>query len=110
MYLSVGHPVTRALQERHDQGCPTGLVAGAETSAGIPVEVLVEEQAVAPMRIGLQEHLFAENRTTTIRTAPEDSDEASGKIVGDAAEREVHAGAGRMLDHEIITVIAIELP
>ena len=62
------------------------------------------------MWIGLQEHLFAEDRTTTIRTAPEDSDEASGKIVGDAVKREVCAGAGRVLDHEVITVVAIELP
>ena len=85
-------------------------MARAETGAGIPVEVLVEEQVVAPLGIGLREHLFAKNRTTTIRIAAEDSDEASGKIVGDAAEREERTGAGRMLDHEPITVLAIELP
>ena len=85
-------------------------MARPEAGSGIPVEVLVEEQIVTPMWIGLQELLIAEDWTTTIRTAPEESDEASGKIVGDAIKREVLAGAGRMLDHELITVIAIELP
>jgi len=85
-------------------------MARPEAGSGIPVEVFVEEQVVAPMWIGLQQLLIAEDRTTTIMTAPEESDEASGKIVGDAIKREVLAGAGRVLDHELITVVEIELP
>ena len=38
-------------QERGDQGCPAGLVAGSAAADGLGIEILVEEDEVFPMRI-----------------------------------------------------------
>src|SRR5271166_1743687 len=40
-------------QGRHQPG-PSGLMTGADTGAVIPVEILVEQQAVAPVGIALE--------------------------------------------------------
>src|SRR5215213_5816701 len=45
----------RLLDQFGDQGGPAGLVAGAKTGAAFAMEVLVEEQVVAPVWIGLKQ-------------------------------------------------------
>ena len=45
-----------------DEARPAGLVRGAEAGAGVGVEVLVEQQQVAPGRIVLQQRRVAEDR------------------------------------------------
>jgi len=42
------------VKERSDQTCPPGLVAGAQASSVVAVEVLVEKYQVTPMRIVLE--------------------------------------------------------
>ena len=42
------------VHEPGDDAGPAGLVAGAEAGAVVAVEVLVEQQAVAPVRIVLE--------------------------------------------------------
>src|SRR5688500_17451483 len=62
-----GHEDTRAVvqdvvavqlgedgQERRDEPGPPGLVARPEAAAVVAVEVLVEQQQVAPVRVGLE--------------------------------------------------------
>ena len=43
---------------------PASLVAGPKTSAVVTVEVLVEQNVITPVRIGLEIRLSAENRAT----------------------------------------------
>jgi len=38
-------------EEIHDQGSPAGLVAGSQSPAGLPMEILVEKQQVPPAAI-----------------------------------------------------------
>src|SRR6476620_3076227 len=40
--------------EVRDQAGPAGLVGGADASAGVAVEVLVEQQQVMPLGVGLE--------------------------------------------------------
>ena len=42
------------LQQLGDQAGPAGLMAGAEPGAVVAVEVFVEQDQVAPVRIGLE--------------------------------------------------------
>src|SRR3712207_7361797 len=63
--------------------------------SGVTVEVLVERDAVAPVRVALESLLVAENRPSPIRVAQEDPDQPAGQLVGDLVEREVPTRAGR---------------
>src|SRR5262245_41820069 len=49
-----GVHVPEQLHERGDQARPARLVAGPDAGAALAVEVLVEEDVVAPMRIALE--------------------------------------------------------
>src|SRR4029453_1759514 len=42
------------LDELGDEPCPAGLVTGAQPGAVVGVEVLVEEDVIAPVGIGLE--------------------------------------------------------
>src|SRR5215472_7877261 len=42
------------LNQPGDDPCPSGLMAGADSGAVVAVKILEEQQAVAPMRIGLE--------------------------------------------------------
>src|SRR3954462_10815803 len=57
-----------------DEACPPRLVRGAEARAGIAVEILVEEQRVAPGRILLELGGRAERRTTAVFVAEKQRD------------------------------------
>src|SRR5690349_3315956 len=47
------HPAfeSEVLDESHDERRPTGLVAGTEAAAGVPIEVLIEQYVISPQRI-----------------------------------------------------------
>jgi hypothetical protein len=42
------------LNDPRNAACPSGLVAGADAGAVVAVEVLVEEDVVSPMWVGLE--------------------------------------------------------
>src|SRR5947209_5152708 len=44
-------PAGAVFEQAGDQGGPAGLVACPQPAAGVPVEVLVEEDVVAPVRV-----------------------------------------------------------
>ena len=48
------------LQELGDEAGPAGLMRRADAAAGVAVEVLVEQQVVAEVRVGLQLGALAE--------------------------------------------------
>ena len=77
-------PLLRLLLDQlRDQAGPAGLVAGAEAGAVVAVEVLVEEQVVAPVRIVLERRLAAEHRAAALAVAREEADQALRELVGD---------------------------
>src|SRR5438128_10897023 len=61
---------------------PPGLIAGAEPCTRVAVEVLVEQQAVSPQRIGLEFRDIAINRPPSIGAPSEESDHSLGKFAG----------------------------
>jgi len=61
------------LDELGNNSGPAGLVAGAQARAGVAVEVLVEENVVSPVGIGLERLGVAEDGTPTGLVAKEDS-------------------------------------
>src|SRR5262249_37851344 len=50
------------VQHEGDQPRPAGLVTGADAGAIVAVKVFIEEQAVPPMGVGLEERCPAEHR------------------------------------------------
>src|SRR5262245_46324864 len=59
---------------RHQRG-PSGLMARADSCAVVAVEMLVEQQMIAPVGIGLNLRSAAEDRAAPGRIAFEDADQ-----------------------------------
>ena len=59
-------------QRRHDSG-PPGLMAGPRAGTVVAVEVLVEEQVVLPVRIGLEDFRPAEDGALAFGVGKEDA-------------------------------------
>ena len=58
-----------------DQRGPACLVGGADTTAGVAVEVLVEGQQVVPVRVALEEVDVTEDRAAAAGVVEEDRNE-----------------------------------
>ena len=84
---------------------PPRLVARAEPAPLSPVEVLVEEEMVSPVRVRLKFLAATEDRTAPVEAAPEDALEALGELLGDLEQVHPHAGTGGALDLERITAM-----
>ena len=56
---------------RHERR-PAGLMAGADTRAGVAVEVLVEWNEVVPQRVRLKQLDAAKDRTPAVRVPEKD--------------------------------------
>ena len=80
-----------------DQRGPAGLVGGADTAAGVAVEVLVEGQQAVPVRVGLEQAGVAEDRAAAVGVVEEDRDETAGEVVGYGGQGDLVSGAGRVL-------------
>src|SRR5687768_15950899 len=87
----------RLLDELGHEAGPPGLVAGAEAGAVVAVEVLVEQDEVAPVRILLEGPAAAVHGTRAVGAAQEDPGEALGQLGRHVPEVQHAAGAGRAL-------------
>src|SRR5262245_2742208 len=87
-------------QFRHQPG-PSGLMAGASAPAVVAVEVLVEEDQVAPMWIALELFVLAMHRPSSVGIAEERTRQSPSDLVGDFGERHEHARPGWTLHHEL---------
>ena len=65
---------------------PAGLVARAEPGAVVAVEVLVEEDVVAPVGIGLELLRAAVDGSPAVLVAQEDAGEPVGDLLGHLEE------------------------
>ncbi len=68
---ALGVDAPEQVQQRSDQAGPSGLVAGAEAGAVVAVEVLVEQDQVAPVRIVLELGRAAVDRPPAVGIAQE---------------------------------------
>ena len=93
LVLSGFHPsFALLLDEVGYQAGPASLVARAHTSAVVAVEVLVERDVVAPMRVALEQVDLAEYGPPPASVAEEDALQAAGDIACDLPKRQLLAG------------------
>src|SRR5512134_479735 len=70
-----------------DEAGPAGLVAGPDAGPVVAVEVLVEEDQGAPVRVVLELGRAAVDRPAAARVAQEDAREAPGDLLRNLEER-----------------------
>src|SRR5450759_3127866 len=98
-------------EQRGDQRGPAGLVAGAQAGAGVAVEVLVEGYVVAPVRVGLEVVVVAEDGPPPAapRVAQENARQPACQLLRYLVQRVLLARTGRHLDLERLAVVAAEV-
>ncbi len=84
-------------------------MAGSDASAGVAVEVLVEQQVVVPMGVGLEAFVRAEDGAASVLVAQEDVGEPTREVFRDLPEGQVRAGAGGAFDQELVAIVVVEL-
>src|SRR6185369_11169702 len=95
--------------EGRNQSGPAGLMARADARPVVAVEVLVELQVVAPVRIGLERLRAAIHWALAAFVAQEDAREAVGDLASDFEQVHQLARAGRTFDLERVAVVQIEI-
>src|SRR5437773_411577 len=88
------------LDQLRDEPRPSRLVARAEAGAVVAVEVLVEEDEVAPVRVLLELLAAAVDRAAAVAPAQEDVREAARELRGDLPQVQEPPRAGRELHLE----------
>lgn len=97
------------LKQLGDESGPAGLMASAEPLASLSVKILVEQEAVAKMRILLELAVVAEDGSLAVRVAEEQFCQAIGDLVADGFQREILPRSGWALDKKIVAVVVMKL-
>src|SRR6516162_9366766 len=96
-----------------DQGAyysgPSGLVACPQPGAIVAMKVLVEQDVVAPVRIGLKLLGTTIDRPSPLLVAAEDTLQAVGNLPAHFEQVHQLARTGGALDPKVIPVVVIEL-
>ena len=64
---------TKEVLQSRNAACPSGLVAGAESRSVVSMKVFIEEDKIAPVRIGLKLSRATVNRATPTLVPREDA-------------------------------------
>ena len=91
------------------EASPAGLVARAQSRPVVAVKVFIEEEMVAPMRIGLELLRATIDRTLPLFIPQEDPAQPIRDLLGDLEEVHHLAGPGGAFNFEIVAVIEIEI-
>ena len=67
LHRLLGREGREQVHQAGDDPRPAGLVAGPEPGAVVAVEILVEQEAVAPVRVLLEGRVAAEDRAAAVR-------------------------------------------
>src|SRR6516162_3430855 len=97
-------------EQVHDPGDdprPAGLVAGAEAGPVVAVEVLVEEEAIAPVRVLLELPGAAEDGPPALPVPEERVRQAAADLLGDLEQVHAPAGAGGAFHGELGAEVAV---
>src|SRR6516164_1702048 len=97
------------LEQKGDQGGPSGLMRGAHAASGIAVEVLVEQYVVAEVGVRLLDAIVTEHRPATVRAAQEEAGQAARQLFADLAEAQIPAAADWAFHFEVLAIIAVKL-
>src|SRR5438067_1624327 len=84
-------------------------MAGADSLAGVAVEVFVKGDVVAPMWIGLELFKVAEDGALAVGAAQEDASEAAGDFGGDFPKVHHPARSRWAFYFEFVAVVVMEL-
>src|SRR3954452_8040158 len=85
-------------QQVDDEGGPPGLVTGAEAGAVVAVEVLEEQQVVAPRGVLGEQPLSTEDGASSGLVGEPDADQTVSQVAGHLTDRALLAGSGRILE------------
>ena len=96
-------------QQQRYAASPASLVAGADAGAVVAVEILVEQDQVAPMRVDVERLGAAIERAPSVGPAPEDGEDSAGNLLSDLEQREQLAGTGRAFDLEALAIVAVQV-
>src|SRR5689334_4312382 len=83
-------------------------MAGADSRAVIAMEVLIEEQIVAPVGIVAELRGIAENGTAAALVLAEDRHQPGGQLASHFEERHGPAGSRRTVDFEAVPEILVK--
>src|SRR5262245_57058688 len=92
-----------------DDPGPSRLMTGTDAGAVVAVEVLVEEQEIAPVRILLELLRRSVDRPAPLRVSHEDAGEAARDLLRDPVERHASARARGAFDRERVSVVGVVL-
>src|SRR6516165_5839496 len=88
---------------------PAGLVRGADAAAIVAMEVFVEQQVVAEVRIALQLRVVAEDCPPTLLVAQEQPTQSTRQLLRHLFNGDEVAGTAWAFDLEVVAVVVMEL-
>src|SRR5580693_2678558 len=100
--------VSKELNKLRHRACPSRLVTCADAGAVVSMEVLVEQKAVAPVRIVLKLAASPEDRAVSVRILQERSNQSIGKGVRYLKQSHLYSRACGEFYQERISIILIQ--
>src|SRR5262245_35557874 len=97
------------LQQFGDERGPAGLMAGADTGAGVAVEVFMERDQVVPVRVALEVVVRAEHGPAPLGIAYEDRRESARELLRHVPQGHQAARAGRAFHLVSVSEIVMKL-
>src|SRR5262249_44382165 len=94
--------------QMRDEAGPAGLVAGAQTRAGVSVEVLVERHEIPPVLVLVEPGDAAVDGPAAVGALEEDRRQAPAQLVRDLVQVHPLPRPGRALDAEVVAEEAVE--
>src|SRR5262245_43206875 len=88
---------------------PARLVAGTKASPVVAVEVLVEQETVAPVWVLLKLPGAPMDRPLAIRGLQKDAGQPARELLGHLIQGQLPSGACGTFDSEIITIVTVIL-
>ena len=102
-----GHLTPEAVLEPEVR--PAGLVRRPEAGAVVALEVLVEQDQVAPVGVGLERLCATVDRPPPRGVPQEDGRQPVGQLLGHREQGQPPARPGRALHGEVVPVVGVEL-
>src|SRR6266540_7303137 len=96
------------LNQLRDQAGPAGLMAGTNATAVVTVEVLVEQDQIAPVRIGLESFVRSVHRSASVGAAQEGARQPARDLRCHFGQRHPATRPRRTLHREVVPEVVME--
>src|SRR6516162_8233984 len=98
-------------EQRGDERCPAGLMAGTDAGAVVSVEVLIKRNVIPPVRVALEIVVVAPDGTAPAARgiAQENVRQPPRQVRGDLAQIAPPPGTGRAFHLQVVPVIEMVL-